>query len=311
MPFRVVSFDPVVGLEEMARHADAQALHALAETGGEIGCRTIGAGGIVRVVPGHRLQQQRAVLDSPGERAGVVQRVGQRQYAGARAQAVSGLDTGQTAQRRGTADRAAGVRPGAAQHHAGGDRGAGAGGRSGSEIFRVPRVARRRPGQVEGRAAHGELVRRQLAQHDRSGLGPKLHDAGILAGDVVLQQLGVRGGTDAGGVVDVLVADRDAVEFAPQRAGHHARFGGLGVGQRAFLGQQQEGVQRVVERLDAGEAGLGELNRRKLLGGDLFGRLGDGRDGGHQRTSGTKIRAGSASRGIGVLTRASMASSRP
>ena len=133
----------------------------------------------------------------------------------------------------------------------------------------------------------------------------------ILAGDVVLQQLGVRGGTDAGGVVDVLVADRDAVEFAPQRAGHHARFGGLGVGQRAFLGQQQEGVQRIVEHLDAGEAGLGELNRRKLLGGDLFGRLGDGRDSGHQRTSGTKIRAGSASRGIGVLTRASMASSRP
>ena len=43
-----------------------------ADVGDEVGDRTIGAGRIGGIVTGHRLEQQRAVLDGPGQRAGVV-----------------------------------------------------------------------------------------------------------------------------------------------------------------------------------------------------------------------------------------------
>ena len=49
------------------------------------------------------------------------------------------------------------------------------------------------------------------------------------------------------------------------RAAHDARLGRLGLGQRALGGvEPDEGVQRAVQRLDAGEAGLGQLDRREV-----------------------------------------------
>ena len=309
MPCERGGADRIVGLEEMPHHADAQPLHALAEIGGEVGHRTIGARRIGRIVAGHRLQQQRAVLHRPGQRPGVVQRERQRQHAGAADQAVGGLDAGDAAQRRGPADRAAGVRAGAAEDHAGRDRRAGAGRGAGGEVLRVPGIARRRPGQVERRAAHGELMRRQLAHHHRAGLGPFAHHGGVAFRHVVLEQPGMPGRADAGGVVDVLVADRDAVERAARQPRHDARLGRACVGHGAFLRRQDEGVQRVVQLLDAVEAGLGQFDRRKLLRRDLPRRFGDGQERVHHRTSGMKMCAGSAASGIGLFTRAIMPSS--
>ena len=70
----------------------------------------------------------------------------------------------------GPADRAAGVGAQRAGHKPGGDRRAGAARRAAGEMLAVPRIARRRPRQVERRAAMREFVGRQLADQDRAGL---------------------------------------------------------------------------------------------------------------------------------------------
>ena len=60
-------------------------------------------------------------------------------------------------------------------------------------------------------------------------------------------------------------------------------------GSRQAMTKMHEGVQPVIERTDAIETGAGQLDRRELLGGDLFCRFGDRRDGGrHQRSSSLK-----------------------
>src|SRR6185437_10161451 len=101
-----------------------------------------------------------------------------------------------------------------------------AGGGPGGEMVWVPRVARRRPGQVEGGTAEGELVGGELAEHHRARLG-ELADRGCVPlRDERFEVLGVRGRRDAGGAVNVLVSDRDAVERTFGRAGHHPLLGG-------------------------------------------------------------------------------------
>ena len=76
----------------------------------------------------------------------------------------------------GIAHAAAGV--GAERHReqAGGDARARARRRAAGMMIGVPRIARRRPRQVEARPADGELVRRELAEHDRAGAA-QLRDA--------------------------------------------------------------------------------------------------------------------------------------
>jgi hypothetical protein len=109
----------MVGLEEVAHHADAQALHTVADAGGEVGDWPVDAGRIFRIVAGHGLQQQGAIFNCPGHRTRMVHAERKRQHARTADQAIGGLDAGDAAQRRRTADRAAGIRTGAAQHHSG------------------------------------------------------------------------------------------------------------------------------------------------------------------------------------------------
>src|SRR5216684_736643 len=196
----------VVGLVKMPHDADAHPLHAASERGRVIWRAAAGTRGIGRVGTGHRLQQYRAILDRPGQRPGVIQAEGQRQYSRPAAQTVGRLDTGDTAQRRRPANRTAGVRPGTAEDQARRDRRARAGRRSAGEMIGVPRITRGRPWQVEGRTSEGELVRREFAQHHRAGFRELAHGAR--------------------GAVDVLVPDRDAVELAACTACHYARLCG-------------------------------------------------------------------------------------
>src|SRR5215472_1199855 len=67
----------VVGLMEVAHDADAKALGALVQVGGEVGHWPVGGGGVLRIVAGHRLQQHRTVLRRPSHRAGVVEGEGE------------------------------------------------------------------------------------------------------------------------------------------------------------------------------------------------------------------------------------------
>ena len=159
-----------VGLVEVADEADAQALHPGVETGAEVRHRHISGAGVAWIVAGDRLQHDGAVLDIPGQRAAIVHRPGQRQDAALADAAIGRLDAGDAAEGGRQADRAAGVAAHRDRREGGRDRGAGAARRTAGKAVELPGVARRRPGQVVGRAAGGELVRRQLAEQYGAGL---------------------------------------------------------------------------------------------------------------------------------------------
>ncbi len=92
----------------------------------------------------------------------------------------------------------------------------------------VPRVARRRKGQCEVRAADREFVRLLLAEQDRAGVAQPHPGLGVLVRDVV--DIDPRSGrrADAARLVDVLQPDRDAVQRPARAAGAD-----LGVGRLA------------------------------------------------------------------------------
>src|SRR5260370_4403641 len=83
------------------------------------------------------------------------------------------------------------------------------------------------------------------------------------------------GGRHALGLVDILEADRDAVQRATVVAAYDL---GLGAPSRSEGGLSQrpdKAVELVVETLDARESTLGELDRRQLALAHQRGGLGD------------------------------------
>src|SRR5439155_23124458 len=183
---------------------------------------------------------------------GMIEREGGRQDAHAADQSVGRLDAGETAKSRRAADRAAGVAAGAAEHEARRNRSAGAARRAAGEARRVPGVARRRPGQVEARATKREFMGRKLAHDDRAGVAQFLDRERVGFWHMVLHDLGMAGRRDAAGLVDVLEAERDAVQRAAVFAGGDLAFGGAGLGAGAVAQEADEAVQPAVEFLDAG-----------------------------------------------------------
>jgi hypothetical protein len=172
----------------------------------------------------------------------------------------------------------------------------------------VPGVARRRPGQVEGGAADGELVGGELAEEHGSGLRQPGGDGRVPLRHMVFEDARMRGRADALGRVDVLEPDRDAVErpFAP--AGGDLGLGLPRVLAGAIRGDEEEARKLSVEGLDAAKAELGELDRRQRLGLDQPRRLGDGGHVGEARAGvhgcgALKISAGSADIGRSVPRR--------
>src|SRR4029077_13101435 len=157
-------------LVEMAHEAETQAVYITLERGAIVADRAVGAGRVASVVTGHRLQHDRAILGGPGKGPRMVKRKGERQDAHAADQPVGRLNTGEAAKRGRAADRSSGVAAGAAEHEPGRDRGAGAAGGTAGEAAQIPRIARRRPGQIERGSAEGELVGRELAEDDRAGI---------------------------------------------------------------------------------------------------------------------------------------------
>ncbi len=261
----------------------------MAEERGVIQHRPLGARRVARVMAGQGLQHQRAILGGPRHRTDMVEAEGGGGDPGTADEAIGRLDPGNAAQRRRPSDRAAGVGADAAEDHARSDRRAGAAAAAGGEVLGVPRVARRRCGQVEARPAIGELMRRQLAHQHRSG-GGKAFGAGCVGvGNVVGEELRLAGGRNASGVDDVLEPDRDAVQRPLRAIRHDRRFGRPRLGQRPLGRRIDKGVQSAVERCDAIEAGARQFDRRQLLRRDQLCRFGEGRDSlAHCRSSSAK-----------------------
>ena len=141
-------------------------------------------------------------------------------------------------------------------------------------VRRVPRVARGRERQVEARAAKGELVRGELAQHDRAGPAQARDRVRVGPRHVVAQDFGVARGRQPGHVDDVLDADGNAVERAADTPGGDLPLGGARRVQRPLGIEVDEGAQRRVEPFDAREQRPRHLDRRHVTPGDGASRLG-------------------------------------
>ncbi|MFD1693220.1 hypothetical protein ACFSHR_22100 [Azotobacter chroococcum] len=80
---------------------------------------------------------------------------------------------------------------------------------------------------------------------------------------------------------------------APSRAplaGGAARVGGLGLGAGLLGGDSDEAVELRVERADAGQQGLGQLDGGEVLGGQAAGDLRQSQSMHHSITLGTRYR---------------------
>ena len=263
-----------VRLVPVADDADAQALRVLPSSAEKSGTGRLALAGSCGSWP--------AIACSSRAQSSIVQAIGpvwSSELASGRtpdaaAQAVGRLDAGDAAERRRAADGAAGIRAGAAQDQPGGDRRAGAGRGAGGEVVGVPRVARRRPGQVEARAAHGEFVRGELAQHDRAGVGQLLHRGGVC-----------RPAPSPAAAWSARWWRCRRCRRCPcarsgcRRAGRGARPASMrssaarASAMRAVRRHQDEGVEAWSSGRDAVQAVLRQLDRRELACRDLRARL--------------------------------------
>ena len=180
---------------QLGRHAELEATQVCAR--GQVDVARVAEGRTVaRVAADHVAQQQRGVRHVAREGPALVERRRERDHPVARHAAVGRLQPDQSAERRGLADRAAGVGADRPRHQAGGDGRGAAARRPAGHALGVPRVADRAVAGVLVRRAHRELVHVGLAEHRRAG---------------VLELLDRRGG------VGRLVAVEDATAA---RAGH-------------------------------------------------------------------------------------------
>jgi len=178
--------------------------------------------------------------------------------------AVGRLDPGDAAHRRRPADRAAGVGADRPRREAGRHRRAGAARRPARQVIGVPRVARRRPGQVEARAAERELPGRKLAEQDAARRLQASDQLCVGGRHMILAQFRMAGGRDPGGLDDVLQRVGDTVQRPAPGAGHQLALGRCRLAQCDLLGQPQKAVQLAVMRGDPLQERPGDLDRRHV-----------------------------------------------
>jgi hypothetical protein len=147
--------------------------------------------------------------------------------------------------------------------------------------------------------AVGVLVEVELAEQDRAGGVESASDLGVLSRDAVGEQRARAGRADAGGVDQVLEADRHAVQRAAIVAARELVLGGARLGEREVGGDGDERVERGVEACDALEALRGDVHGREPLRAVRGAERGD-REGaevsGHRAASSASRKARKAAR---------------
>ena len=186
-----------------------------------------------RVGAGHRPQQQRGVLArcAPAARA---------RPAGSTRLATAPPGRGRATVRSPTRlQNEAGLRmlaprsdPSAKRHHAAGDRGRRAAAAAARRARRVVGVAGRAEDGVEGLRAGAELGRVRLADDDRAGAAQARDEQRVRGRDVVAVDRRAVGRPHAGGVLEVLDRDRQAVQRPGRRVASEGGVGRRGLAQR-------------------------------------------------------------------------------
>ncbi len=213
--------------------------------------------GVARVVPADDVVQHRGVEHRAGDRAGLVEAVGQRDEAVAGDPAVRRLDADRAGDGAGLADRAAGVGADGQRGLERRDRGRRAAAGAAGDPVEVPRVARRAVRRVLGGGAHGELVHVGLAEDREAGGLEARDDRGVVRRDPALEDPRAARGRQAGGGQHVLDGDRHAVERAQHLAPGAAGVGLGGLGQRPLGVDVEEGVHVRCRRPRSGRGAAG------------------------------------------------------
>ena len=110
--------------------------------------------------------------------------------------------------------------------------------------------------------SHPERVHVHLAQDDRAGV-LQSHDAdGVHSRDAILEPFERSGRRDAGGIVEVLDADGDAVEGTAPSSALDLLVRLAGLIERLIRPDRGERVQPRVQGLDSLQAALDDMGRR-------------------------------------------------
>ena len=231
---------------------------------------------VQRVVAGDRTQQQAGIRDRPshGTENGQVAPPQAALVAGH--QAGRGPEPDDAAERRRVAQRPAGVRSSADRHHPGGQSDGGSSRGAGAGLRRVEGVAGRAIDRVAGVGAGAELRGVGLADDDRSRRTRRGDDPFVVIGDEVTEDDAAMGGDEAAGFLQVLDADRQAVQRR-QLVAVDDRLVRL-TGRRSGSGEVTggDGVDRGVHRLDAGDAAFQQFAWGEAFGADQAAGLDGG-----------------------------------
>ena len=259
---------------EIGRHAHAQRREVGRTRGREAGrvpgrpTLQDGRVGIGAVGPGHRGQKERRILDGPGHRSVGREGDGREDPVGAGHDSGAGAEPHDAAIGRRRAERSAHVGPR-------GERGVSQGQRHGRPARRagagpVERVGvRGRPvDAVAGVGAGAPFRHVGLAEGQRARRADGRDGRVVARGQRVDMELRSVGRGQAAHVLHVLHRDGQAVEKGQRLAGPHRGLRGAGRGPHPLEIRRDDGVDRMVERLDARDAGIGQLEGRQGAAAD-------------------------------------------
>ncbi len=220
------------------------------------------------------LVEEGGVEHRAGDRADLVEGVGEGDEAVARHPAVGRLHPDRARHGTGLADRAAGVGAERQRRLVRRDGGGAATAGPAGDAGEVPRVVGRAEGAVLGGGAHRELVHVGLAEDRQAVAAEPRDDRGVVRRHPAVEDPRAAGGRQATGGEHVLDRDRDAVQGAPGLARLAPAVGLLGGAQRSLGVDVQEGMDGAVHLGDPVEVGLRQCDARGLTGGERVGQLG-------------------------------------
>ncbi len=231
---------------------------------------------VQRVVAGDDLQERSRVFHPAGHRPGVVQVPAQGEHSAQADSPPRRLEPDHAAQRGGYADRAAGVGAQRSQAEPGSQRRARAARRASRHALCVPGVAAGAVVRVDVGHPQSDLVHVEFAEQDRPGVEQALHAGRVGFGNVILKEQRTAGGGHAGGPVQVLQRQGDAVQRPAPLASADLGLRQPGLLQGEIRGHRQVAVHQRVDPLDARQVRLGQLHGRDLLASQQSAVFGQG-----------------------------------
>ncbi len=224
--------------------------------------------GIARVRRGKSVEQQGAILDRAGHRANRVERPAE-QHRARKADAAEGdLEPHEAIKGRGNTHRPASITADTGRGEARCNGDAGTAGRAAGhamclEVPGIPRCSHQRIGAP---AAEGELDHVEFAERHHAGGRQAFDCVRRLVGNALFEHLRAAGADTTGDIAEILVGDRQAVQWA-QRKARCARLVRAVSERSRFLGIDfGKGVQLAVGLVDPLQQGIDDFPGRELLG---------------------------------------------